>query len=1179
MEPTILKDIMSGSDGSSPDGYGTLDDVLYFSADNGSSGSELWKSDGTTSGTVLVKDINSGSNSSYPSQFIEMNGYLYFNADDGSTGNELWRTDGTVGGTTLVKDIRSGSGSSSPTAFAVMNNVLYFSADNGSVGAELWKSDGTSDGTQIVKDIAISGGSTPQSLTVINSTLFFSAFFGGQGRELWKSDGTGVGTSVVKDIRSGSLGSEPSSFKKVGSTLFFQADNGSVGAELWISDGSSGGTTLVKDIYSGSSSGSPSAINGIVIGSTLYFGVSDGVSSNSYVLWKSDGTSDGTTLVKNVYFGNAILVGSTIYFSGDDGTYGQELWKSDGTTSGTVLVKDILSGSSSSSPEQFVLTGSTLYFRAYTDDQGYELWKSDGTASSTSLVKDINPDSNDGNPSDFTVLTDYIIFEAEEDTYGEELWVLDFSDSEAPSLNVSDLSTNPTTDTTPTFTGSTTDSISTISSVQFQVDGTGGSWSSCTADDGTFDETSESFSCTTATLSAGTHTVYFRSTDSNSNISSNASKSVTIDATAPSISLSALSPDPTTDTTPTLTGTATDSSSTVASVRFQVDGTSGTWSNCTASDGAFDESSESFSCTSSLLEEGEHTMYVRATDNGGNVTASGSYASDTFTIDASPSYMSAEFPSSGLYIRQQRPTFKFRASAGSINQFSSYTISARHADGTGFTIPNIPVNAPSLSTTRYTISSTGFGDNNAENDYIFITTTSSPDWDSSSNDGRLKEGENTWTMTAHESNSNTVSVGHTFYVDVTKPQIDNVAVSSLGIVDGYLLSTLTRPKITFSFSDNVIPYKYAVDIYKQNYVLGIETGRTLISTETVTPILDEGQLFAQLVFTPQQNIPYGKYLFILTGYDKADNTSDISSMALQLLSQEKAEELLGTQVKDNKNLSIPELEKKAILRRQKEAEELEILLGNIRTTSDKVDKRIVGIANTIYSPLSFVFVNTQKTLGLFVQNIDGGISYLVDVFNLPPLHVSQEQPLEERIIALHRSEHQRDTYDTPVVDFATDKVKEKFQEHHSASNKKIQELFAAASITLHSLREPVNTVSDFASKISAGTETFFAIVFDQEPTRISNVSIEEIGTDYVTISWETNHPATGKVNFGQTLSYGDEVHLDKLEKKHVATLKGLTPGKKYFFEVMSQGKNYAYDAFYTVETLIEEKEQELPKAN
>ncbi len=78
---------------------------LYFQASDGSNGAELWKSDGTSSGTVLVKDILPGASGGNPGSLTNVNGTLYFRAADGSNGYELWKSDGTSAGTVLVKDI------------------------------------------------------------------------------------------------------------------------------------------------------------------------------------------------------------------------------------------------------------------------------------------------------------------------------------------------------------------------------------------------------------------------------------------------------------------------------------------------------------------------------------------------------------------------------------------------------------------------------------------------------------------------------------------------------------------------------------------------------------------------------------------------------------------------------------------------------------------------------------------------------------------------------------------------------------------------------------------------------------------------------------------------------------------------------------------------------------------
>jgi ELWxxDGT repeat protein len=62
--------------------------ALYFSGNDGSSGWEPWKYDGSS--VALVKDINPGAGDSNPGQFAVYNGKLYFQASDGSSGAELW---------------------------------------------------------------------------------------------------------------------------------------------------------------------------------------------------------------------------------------------------------------------------------------------------------------------------------------------------------------------------------------------------------------------------------------------------------------------------------------------------------------------------------------------------------------------------------------------------------------------------------------------------------------------------------------------------------------------------------------------------------------------------------------------------------------------------------------------------------------------------------------------------------------------------------------------------------------------------------------------------------------------------------------------------------------------------------------------------------------------------------
>jgi eukaryotic-like serine/threonine-protein kinase len=405
-------DLFSQSAVSSHSFFGWVDVAgIFFSvSDDGSTGRELWKSDGTEAGTMRVKDIFSGIGSSFPSNLTNVNGRLYFSArgktSEGiDSGYELWTSDGTLAGTTRVKDIYSGIGSSKPSNLTNVNGKLYFSArgktsEGIDSGYELWTSDGTEIGTYRVNDIYSEiGSSNPTSLTNVNGTLFFTANDGLTGIELWKSNGTLAGTMPVKDILSGIGGSNPSNLTNVNGKLYFNArgktsEGIDSGYELWTSDGTLAGTTRVKDIYSGIGGSNPSNLTNV--NGKLYFNArgrtSEGIDSG-YELWTSAGTDLGTMMVMDINPGysssfpsNLREVNGILYFSADDGLIGQEFWKFEpfGNPS---LVKDLNNISTfgspgSSIPKDFTRVGALLYFTATIGTDQF-LVRSDGTVSGT----------------------------------------------------------------------------------------------------------------------------------------------------------------------------------------------------------------------------------------------------------------------------------------------------------------------------------------------------------------------------------------------------------------------------------------------------------------------------------------------------------------------------------------------------------------------------------------------------------------------------------------------------------------------------------------------------------------------------------------------------------------------------------------------------------------------------
>ncbi len=165
----------------------------------------FWKSDGSSTGTVLVKDITPGSSTSGsanvgPTFLTNVNGSLYFTAWDTVSGQELWKSDGTAAGTVQVMDINPVQAQALLRRWPISTELFCFKPTMNE-GNRIVKSDGSTAGTTIVLDSSTgTGSSSPRLLTSLGSSLLFGAIDPVASNSLWKSDGTAVGTALVKDI-------------------------------------------------------------------------------------------------------------------------------------------------------------------------------------------------------------------------------------------------------------------------------------------------------------------------------------------------------------------------------------------------------------------------------------------------------------------------------------------------------------------------------------------------------------------------------------------------------------------------------------------------------------------------------------------------------------------------------------------------------------------------------------------------------------------------------------------------------------------------------------------------------------------------------------------------------------------------------------------------------------------
>lgn len=294
---SMVKDIYPGFSSSNPYDFHKLGNKIIFKAFTLDVGLELWITDGTETGTQLLKDINPtgdgflNDNRAFVriNQFKEHNNELYFYADNGTNGMELWKTNGTEAGTIMLKDINPGFNASYRPAldgrprFVAHDNELYFyvsssGSSNNLSNFQMWKTDGTPSGTvkiDIIENTIKEGTILPLTYFSFNNQFYFygedkttrkdelfrtdfttvtkieglgrqNAFYplkekiyyrdnnrgSEKGNEIWAVD-KNDNFAIVKDIVDGSQGSNPGDFYTFKDFLYFSVRNSNFRTELW----------------------------------------------------------------------------------------------------------------------------------------------------------------------------------------------------------------------------------------------------------------------------------------------------------------------------------------------------------------------------------------------------------------------------------------------------------------------------------------------------------------------------------------------------------------------------------------------------------------------------------------------------------------------------------------------------------------------------------------------------------------------------------------------------------------------------------------------------------------------------------------------------------------------------------------------------------------------------------
>ena len=420
-QASLIKDINTGVNSAfayDVDDFVGFGNDVYFVAKDNSTGYELWKSNGTSQGTVLLKDINAGELSSTPRHLTVMGNKLFFTASTAAEGRELWVTDGTELGTKMVKNINVGTSDAireNAPPMVVYKDALYFAANNGTNRGQLWKSNGTDTGTIMVKDLGIFS-SAIDKLTLFQNKIFFFEY-----NTLYASDGTDTGTVKIK-ILSNIPEFYVTKTYVYKDRLYMGLGRGYYGTEPWVSDGTDAGTKQLKDIV-------PGDIDGSI--PENFYGFKDYVYFDGSGMWRTDGTPVGTTRVISNSLRtsqgdriNFVDNGSKMFFAALTGSFNKDLCITDGTVAGTKILRYLNGEVLGSDPRWFTLVNGKVYFSASGNSLGRELWVTDGTSLGTVVAADIVPGGNESSPQNLFYWNGNLYFTAYTSTNGRELWKL-----------------------------------------------------------------------------------------------------------------------------------------------------------------------------------------------------------------------------------------------------------------------------------------------------------------------------------------------------------------------------------------------------------------------------------------------------------------------------------------------------------------------------------------------------------------------------------------------------------------------------------------------------------------------------------------------------------------------------------------------------------------------------------
>lgn len=417
-------DINKKPSASQPNNFVQVGSDIFFLADNGTFGEEVWKHDLTDGSTTQVTDIQPGAFGAGIDYLFPFQDYIYLNAQT-SSGNRLHRLDPLTG---AIERLQEGEYVKDPGAFVNYQDTLYFTASPSSSNSKLYRFNTGTDEIELVLDLDPNiNTESVGNLLVYNDVLYFTGRETLHGTELYSLNVNTFEPTRLTDLVSGPGGGGISWLTSYNGKLYFSAeDDQGLGKELFEYDPATGTAQMVIDLYPGQANSNPLFLR--VLGDHLYFSAKvlgkqdiyqyDSVNDEVVKIPSANPDGDSEAILGDIWE-------DKIYFRAYTDDHGHELFSYDLQTKTTSIAYDLIPGTESGNVGQPFASEGVLYFSGFEAAIANELFYFDTNTNEGGLIKDINLTTASSEPYEFTAFDGKLYFGAFEENTGREVWVYD----------------------------------------------------------------------------------------------------------------------------------------------------------------------------------------------------------------------------------------------------------------------------------------------------------------------------------------------------------------------------------------------------------------------------------------------------------------------------------------------------------------------------------------------------------------------------------------------------------------------------------------------------------------------------------------------------------------------------------------------------------------------------------